>query len=91
MGIFCARRLWAGGGARPTQGRVHPQPSILLCSLYPSLPHWVLPNVFALLRQTLVRSQHVIERFLLPHLTRSPQSFVNAVGRRALQALQDIH
>ncbi len=74
-----------------TEIGIHPQPPILFRPHRQSLPNRILPNVFALLLQTLVRSQHMVKRFLLPDRPRKAQHLVNPMSRDTLQALQDIH
>ncbi len=46
--------------------RVHPQPAIIPWLSDQSCLYGILSNVFALVFQTLIRPQYVIERFFLP-------------------------
>src|SRR5713226_3294338 len=70
--------------------RVHPQPAIILRLLNQSRFHRILSNIFRFLLQTLIRSQHMIERFFFPDRARGVEKLINAMSRGAFQTLHDV-
>ena len=49
--------------------RLYPKPAILFRPLDKARLHWILPDVFTLVFEALLRPQYVIERFFLPNWT----------------------
>src|SRR5204862_3567885 len=72
-----------------TQGS--PTTSDNLPASEPTLPYRSLSDVFAFLLQTLIRPQHMIERFFFPDRTGSVKQLIDTMSSRALQTLQDVH
>jgi hypothetical protein len=68
-----------------------PEPAIVLRLVHQPTPHWIPPYVFQLLCETLVRSQDMIKRFLLPHGTGAPKRSIHPVGRGSFYSLQNLN
>jgi len=68
---FLSSKCGAGALAREpasgTQLWLDPQPAIILRPGHQTRLHWILPNVFTFLPQTLVRTQHMVERLFFPN------------------------
>jgi hypothetical protein len=86
--------MWRGSppAQRPALPEsIGPQPSIFLRSLDQPRAHRVLPNVLAFRFPTLIRSQHMIKRLLLPHRPLASQQPIHAMSRSAFQAMHDVN
>src|SRR5581483_3637677 len=79
----------AGRNARATSF-LYPQPLVLFITFNQPSPDRILSDVFDLFFQYFVRSNDVIERFLLPHRSRTPNNPIYIPCRRSLDSLQNV-
>ena len=67
-----------------------PQPRVFRLSFDQSRPDRILANVVSLLRQTVIRSQNMIEEFLLPDGASAGEKNIDLPGRGAFDRMHDL-
>src|SRR5690349_20219124 len=66
-----------------------PKPTILRPNADQTAAHWIFQDVSHYCIQILRGSQHMIERFGLPHPSSSPQSLIDLVCRSSFDSIHD--